>query len=412
MKVAFERRGMGYVARYPEVMVEVAIDRLRSSSGELHGELTVEQARAGSTGHLLRAKYNLSSLTSRAATAKHLAARSKDVDWAEVMETFSLEVLKAEREGEPFEAVGQDEVRQQEPHLIWPLLPRNRPTIFFGSGGSGKSYLASDVAVGVACGVAPLPGCHAPSLQGNVVVLDWEADRYEWNDRLRECAKGLGVDIPPGSILYRACAGSFVDQVEQVARIVAEREAVLVIIDSVGMASPPGRDGGDPAESAMRLFQAIRLLGTTTLLIDHVTKDDRRRGGGTTPYGSVYKENLARSTWEVKKGAEEAGGVRHIALINQKVNRGPKHPMMALKVYHADDAVIYAAEEPAGELAEAQPLRTRIWNLLLDEGPMHTSDIALALDVQTTHVRVTLNRNPRDFKKLDDTRWSAVDEQA
>ena len=89
------------------------------------------------------------------------------------------------------------------------------------------------------------------------------------------------------------------DDVERLAEVVAEHAIRLAIVDSVGLALGIGREAGDPADAVLRMHQALRHLGVTSVLVDHVAGADIAAGttAASRPYGSVYKLNAARDVW-------------------------------------------------------------------------------------------------------------------
>ena len=87
----------------------------------------------------------------------------------------------------------------------------------------------------------------------------------------------------------------------------------LVIVDSFGLAS--GGDQND-AQTVLGVFNAIRRLNCTVLIIDHLGKgpDARERGA----FGSSYKRHAARSMWELVQGDIDL----QFGLFHRKANRG------------------------------------------------------------------------------------------
>lgn len=418
MTMRFERQGMGFVGRFPRDFVELSLARLKMSGGELHGELVVECSHpdATSDGHLLQARFNVSSMSVRTSTAKYLAGRTAklDIDWASVLEAFCKAVLAAEREGEPFVMVGQRPKREVAPHLLYPIIPRDRATIVFGEGGTGKSYLSAACAIIVSTGIQVVNGwsCARP---GPVLVLDWEADEHEWNDRVAAVAGGIGLEPP--SIHYRSCIGSLTDQAEDVARYVASHGIALVIVDSVGMATPSAREGTDANEGAKSLFAALRYLRTTALLIDHVTGGDMDRKAVFKPYGSVYKINLARSVYELRRADDDRAsteeGIAHVALYHRKVNGSSLQRPIGLR-YHfstdeagdTDEVLIVREEMTLPELLAGLSVREQV-ERSLKGGALLPEQIVSLIDAKPATVRQVLNRFKDDrFTKLADGRWA------
>jgi hypothetical protein len=343
----FERKGLGFVAFYVEGDVTVTLDHIRRSSGDLHGELVVQSASpdAPGDGYILGGNVNLSAIGTRGSLAKAIAARAPGVkvDWLDYLERFARRVLKAERAGEPVVVVGNRPRRPAVPWLIEPLLVVGKPTILFGPEGVGKSYIAAAVAASYRLGRPIIPQW-VPSSSGQVLVLDWEDDEDEWNDRLRRLTDGRRE--PPVDLVYRYGRGPLADDVEEITRLVAEHHVGLVIVDSVSKAAPPGREGGDPSDTANRLFSALRYIGGTSLLIDHVTKAAGTKGADR-PYGSVFKPAWARVTFDVSRTEDKVNPeIGHLILTNQKRNSGPKTRQLGLAVDYGEDVVRFKHEAP------------------------------------------------------------------
>jgi hypothetical protein len=251
-------------------------------------------------------------------------------------------VLKAERAGEPVVVVGNRPRRASVPWLIEPLLVVGKPTILFGPEGVGKSYIAAAVAASYRLGHPIIPQWR-PAGNGQVLVLDWEDDEDEWNDRLRRLTDGCGEE--PVDLVYRYGRGPLADDVEEITRLVAEHHVGLVIVDSISKAAPPGREGGDPSDTANRLFSALRYIGGTSLLIDHVTKVAGTKGADR-PYGSVFKPAWARVTFDVTR-VDDPGNpdIGHLVLTNRKRNSGPRTARLGLAINYGEDMVRFSHED-------------------------------------------------------------------
>src|SRR5207244_3706535 len=64
-----------------------------------------------------------------------------------------------------------------------------------------------------------------------------------------------------------------------------------------------------------------RVLETTSLLIDHVTGADLENSHtAAKPYGSVYKQNLARLAFELRQEGDGAAERIEVVLRNSKAN--------------------------------------------------------------------------------------------
>lgn len=379
MKRLTVREGRGYRLDRTDLGVSLRIDRIRESSGEVTGELTVERA---PDGHLAFTRLNLLSKTTRVSLAKDLSTtaggKHRDVPWAELLERFCLEVIVMEREGEPWLTVGRMPPRERPPYLMEPFLYERAPTILFGPGGIGKSSVfASAIAIAVATGRAALPGwviCRT----GPVVVLDWEADPDDWNDSIAGVCRGIGIDPP--LVHYRQCSGPLDGQVNAIASFVERTGAVLVIVDSAEAAMRSPRESGadDPVK---RFYDALRQIPSSALVIDHVSKAVAEHGGNGGPIGSVTKGNRARMTWELRTAsARDDDGTRHLRLINRKNNKDDERSDAHVAVHRQGGVIRMWPEAPPTRPRDGDALWERI-RTLLSGRPMTVPDIIGALGV-------------------------------
>lgn len=385
MKV--ERDGLGFRAEVVDQGVSLAVDRISEARGDTYGELSVSMA---PEGHLMRTRIPLTSGAARASMARVLNGRVKNVNWIAVLEEFCVGALELLREGAPIVRLGQKPSRRSVDFLVEPILPINKPTILFGSEGTGKSTLTAAIAVAVASGKTTFSGWTVREPR-NVLVLDWEADEDDWNDLIWGVSRGIGID-PPANIVYRDGLGPLTHQVNEIARVIDEEEIGLMIVDSVGLANPGGRDGSDANTSAIQLFGALRLLGTTKLLIDHVPKNE---DGSARPYGSVYKPALARAVYELR-GSEDVDedGSRHLALFHRKGNQTARQKPVGIRVIKTDEEVLLIWEPPNlndEKIAKGATLTDRIQSLLRP-GPLTVAQIAEETDSTPNVIRKILSR--------------------
>jgi hypothetical protein len=92
------------------------------------------------------------------------------------------------------------------------------------------------------------------------------------------------------------------------------------------------------------MHEALRLIGVTSQIVDHVNNTDARQKGGTaTPYGSAYKTNAARISWEVRK-APSANGLA-INLYHAKSNDTQLLPPIGLSLDWENDAITFQTSE-------------------------------------------------------------------
>jgi hypothetical protein len=387
--------GLGYEGTVIGEGVQLNLDRITDSRGEMHGELTVARA---PEGHLLQQRFNVSSMQSRTQTAKYLSARSNHIDWLDVLERFCVRAMSLEREPRPLTLLGSKPRVGKVPMHVYPMMPSKVATILFGIEGSYKSTIAAGLAFLCATGVSPHPGWELQQPKKPVLIIDWEAGDDDWTEAVEAVAQGVGYKgaLP---IYHKEGVGAINTMVHEVATEIATLDIGLVIIDSVGIASPDRSQGGDPNEPAVRLFKVLRQWGITSLLIDHLPKD----GDPHRPYGSMYKPALARSSWRVEKDDRTPG---YVTLYHEKVNRMAKRPPEGLMIQHGDDGWVTFSPErfiPPPVERELTGQVARIVDALTDAG--HALDdreleTITGIAANTIRAVVTKARNRHLFTRV------------
>jgi len=346
----YERIGLGHRVVAEAIRTEIKVTRVKRRSDGIHGEIMVKTDLAGVktiNGIMHMARFNLSSSGTRSSLAKMLESRTPgmNMDWFDGLEALCQHVMIAESEGQPFLDVGNQVITSTHKYIIDPVVPANVATLFYGPGGSGKSVLALAMALSIRNGREIIPGL-APAAKGNVLYLDWETDGPIINERAQAIGAGAGFTSLP--IIYRRCIKPLADEAEEIANAVAERDIVFTVIDSAGMAMGTGGEYGDANESTLRMFDAIRFINTTTLIVDHVSKQEMRSKGkvsGLLPYGSIYKVNLARSAWEVRNGTTPDDETVQVALIHTKANDSRLHDQVGLQIEWLGHSIAFQEAE-------------------------------------------------------------------
>jgi hypothetical protein len=373
-----------------EEQVGIRVDRLRNHSDNLSGEITVKTLLPGVAPHLHQARLNLTSTSARRTLANHLVGRLAELDWDGIIEDACVLVLRAYREGEPVLCLKDVAPRTGPRYRLAPLLLEGHPNYLYDDGGTGKSLLAGFFGVLVSSGCQ---WCGLTTMPGNVLYLDYETSAEEMRERIAAIEKGL-ADPGCSRIQYRLCVAPLANDIEEIQRIVSEQEIEFVIVDSAGMAL--GGEKGDPKDPVIEYFRALRSLRICSLTIDHITKGE---GGRKLPYGSVYKFNLARNVFEMRKAQEAGDDDMHVGLYHRKANFGKLLPPIGFKLaLHdaPDGSLVSVTLEPAKvrdvpSLAEGMGVKDRILAFLLSEGSGTVAEIAAALDMTATMIRARLN---------------------
>jgi len=384
--------------------VAIRVDRLHENSGSsLTGEILVKSLLPGVPSHLHQARLNLTSTTARRTLTRHLEERYPDVvDWGAIVEQACVETLDAYRQGEPVLTVNDIAPRQGPRFRLDPFVLEGHPNMIFGAGGVGKSLLAVYFAVLVSAGhhrngLSPMPG--------NVLYLDYETSPEELKERVAAIEDGLGE---PGfsNILYRFSHQPIANDIEQIQRIVSDKQIEFAIIDSMGPAC--GADPNSP-EAVIAYFTALRSLRIASLTIDHIAKN----ANTPTPYGSVYKTNLCRSVFEIRREQEPGEDSTQMGLFHRKANFGKLIQPVGLTATFTPTAITFAScsvrDVPA--LEEGMSIKERIKNLLVDAGTLSVNEIAENLGKESSNIRGILNRfKGKAFVQVADNppRWGVL----
>ncbi len=385
-----------YTFSIRELGLHLEVDRLRRERGELIGELSARcelpGARTVRGDSLSIADLNLSSARARTDRAKLLASRANipNCDWTGILEDFCQRVLDADRVGQP--AVDLRELArpsEDEAFNVFGLvLPRQHPTILFGDGGTGKSYIAL-----YAAGRMAEAGL-------SVALFDWELGGDDHRERLER----LFPDGMP-RVLYARCDKPLVHEVDRLRRIVRDNCVDYAVFDSVAFAAdgPP-----EAAEVAGRYFRAVRQVGCGSLHVAHVSK---AQDADKKPFGSAFWHNGARSTWYAKLADESAGTeYLRLGLFHRKSNLGRLRGPVGLAIEFSESRTLIQRVDIADspELAGQLSVRQRM-AMLLRRGSMTAEDIAGSIDADVDTVRRTARRYKDLFVIVDNGRLGLLE---
>lgn len=373
----------GYKLDKPGFGIVIEVDRLRRQSQELWGELTVKCELPGVkhvNGIINTSDFNFSSARAIQDRAKLLTERAKlkEVDWFSLLEEFKQGVMTQDREGAPAIDLRTIErpVRDDDYYLNGLIFPRRHPSILFGDGGTGKSYISLWIA-----GQLEAQGL-------NVAVFDWELAGEDHRDRLERL---YGSTMP--KVWYCRCEQPLHHEVDRLSRIVKEKQIHFAIYDSIAFACN-GRP--EDAEVAGQYFRAVRSIGIGGLHIAHINKSE---DSDKKPFGSSFWYNGARMIWyaQAAERADETEPLT-IGLFNRKSNLGALRQPVSFKLSFSDNRTTFQRVDMADnvELASKLTIRQRLFTLL-KRGSMTEEEIADQLDADINTIRKTVKRNFRDF---------------
>ena len=379
--------------------ITITMEKFRERDGNLMGDMTIVADPSKyvdlSNPHIVTQRQNMSSARSKSEIAKILKARLDTPDWDTIIEYVCVKSMRKHREGHPLVKIGKLEPRKEVPYLLHPLIRKDVPCILYGESGIGKSYISLFLSLLIteeisAVGMTPL--------KGKILYLDWEDGEQNLDERLKALASGLGIETP--ELCYQYMDGPFSDNVHTIAKRIADEGADMIIVDSKGAAI-----GGriNEADTTVQLFNSIRSLKITSIVIDHVAKQS-----AVGPIGSTYTVAEARNVWEMRASKTIADNKLRIGFYHRKTNMSKKHQPFALEFTFAEDEneIVQSVVVEQADVTEdadtraALPLVERIKIFLSDQSepngeytPQSIEDIADAVASKVGTVRARLSEN-------------------
>ncbi|MCL5736928.1 MAG: AAA family ATPase [Actinobacteria bacterium] len=388
-----------YAVTWPFSDAEVTFgaDRLRShSDGRLQARVRITAHIDGEQLVLHHGALNLAAGRSRSGLSKDLEGRlSRDsLNWDQVIEESCRLILECEEQGSPtnrLQPVASIDVK----YMLGRLVLDGLPVLSFAPGGQFKSFVSIYKALLIENG---LPFQGEETRQANTLILDWEVTEQEAARRCTMIANGLrqtyiGADIK--FPLYRRCVGPIQDEASDIAKVIAKHDVKFVVVDSAGLAC-----GGDVASSELTIqfFNTLRKVtastGAAADIQTHTTKADRREENHhRLPIGSIYWENLARITWELRS-EQERSGVYRLGLFPRKCNMGHLEPVGLRMVFDRDALLV----EPglAIDVGTEQGVLQALIVSELERGPAKIAELVEATGATDGAVRTALTRLKKD----------------
>lgn len=394
--------------RFEEIGISIAIERMRQhSSGSISAEVRVHSLVDGIPPHVrhIQCSNLLGSQTKRGIAAdleERVPGRNRTY-WDDIVETVTATAVERFRRGEPVRNIGGDTEVPAINYQLAPLLLQRKPVMIFGDGGVGKSLLAIFFALLMQRDVehAGLTPTHA-----NMLYLDWETD---WDDNQRRALllqRGMEL-VERDDIAYRRCNQPLADDIDEIHRIVAERDIGYIIIDSLS-----GATGDDLTlqATAATFFRALTSLGVGSLILTHVTHEGANgRHGGASAFGSRFWRNQVRSQFELRQSGRSKDDEAHMTLFHHKINDGKAIPPVGLKVTWAERAIRVERETVnLEEFLEALTQRQRIVTML-KHGAQTPQVISEGTHLKQNIVAAVLSRyQGKDFRHLEGGLWGLL----
>ncbi len=389
-----------YVFKYLEERIAIRVDRITEDKKTLWGEITIRGSFPPEPGwhHIFHEGLNLLAGRTRKQIASMLANQVQQINWDEVLEQVCLGVIQRHREGEKVVQIRDVPIPESIRWRVEPMIMEGVPTLIYGFGGTGKSYLAAYLASLISEGYPAQGFLPEP---GPVLYLDYENTESENARRFDAIHKGLGLG-ERSAVHYRRCSQRLAADVQEVQKAVLERGIQTVIVDTAGPAC-----GGDPesAQSAIQFFMALRSLNVTSLVLAHKSKVT----GATGPFGSVYWTNYPRNVFHVKASQSEDEHVTHVGLFHEKANDGKLIRPIGCRLEFLSDGEVSVAREDVRdvpELEENLSIADRIQGAIKQAryNPLTVEELAEDLESKSDTIRKALRRDSR-FIKLPGNRW-------
>jgi energy-coupling factor transporter ATP-binding protein EcfA2 len=394
------------VAVWPGSKIVMEFSRVSEHRDSLSAELSV----TNELGPIHWSRLNLAATNGRRDVVRALEEAHPLDTWKPMLDRACQLVARHLRTGDPAVAMVLRPPGDAPRWLVNDWMPLGEITVLYGSGGSAKSLLTLALALAGILGHTLGGPWQVGSLK-RVLYLDWEANRQTHEAR----AWGLAhrIETPPaGALLYRRLRRPLIDVIGEV-RTEAERHKVdFVAMDSLGAACGPEPE---TAGAALGCLQALGSLPGTKMVIAHVSKVSAEQAR-SKPFGSVYVENTARSTIEIRRQDSDEDRETSVTLRHDKHNDGPQARPVALTfTFDPDGSIAMSRAQPD---AAATSLASQILGAL-SETDSSVSQLAERLEANPKSVKSALQRleNRLKVRKLEsvsggrskESLWARID---
>src|SRR3990167_39282 len=140
----FENKGSRYTFSWPAYELMAEVSRISINHTSTRCLLVFTSTHPEADPHILQTRFNLESARTRSELAKEMSIRYKikeQIDWKNLIEYLSIKTIREYEKGEPIIELTSEDTLTPLEYLIYPLVPLNKPTVFFGEPGAGKSQL-------------------------------------------------------------------------------------------------------------------------------------------------------------------------------------------------------------------------------------------------------------------------------
>ena len=394
-----------YYFKWAELDVWITVERLTENYESM--------ATFRAHGTIIHAcKVNWLATRTKADIARTLA-KFYPIAWDSLLTQVTLELVKQLQDCGSLENINQEPQSMKLEYVVYPILPRGHPGTIFTKGGKCKSITADYFSVLLQFGVAAGNGLpFIPSGQQNVLYCDWESDAETHRRYITAIKKGLGIDNN-NEIAYRRIENSIFNVADSIRSDIERKDIGLVIIDSQMAATATDRPGASDAQISAEYYNVLRSFNTTSLTIDHITKQSMTlENGAEAPYGSVVKYNRSRSQFELRSSDEsDDSDYKELALVHRKFNLGRKQKPIGIAINFNNDGDTlvditfrHCELEDSEGLSKVVPRKTRLINVLKRMGKATIQDLANEIGEpdNTKKIGVQLANDKKTFVKLSE----------
>lgn len=337
-------------------------------------------------------------------------------DWRQRLTQATVLVLEKYRSGTPVVALGAMEQPEPTAMTLSGVVWEGMPTLIYGPGGIGKSIIALNFLSSIHTGV---DAAGLKARQSNCLILDWEtSERQTWwrNQEILQARDTLPGSWPDpdfplsgrtGMVYYRFMAGPLINDVEYLKTQIQELNIGTICIDSAGPAC-----GGEPESAAatLKFFEALRMLSDfdkplQSIILAHVTHEGRK-GGQSSPFGSVYWLNIPRNVFELQNSQGQGASHSDYALHHRKSNLGPLQSPLGFRLTWGQGCTIEELDiRKNAQLVAGLPYGERAQILIDENGALTTEDLADLMDANRKTIAATMSRDHR-FSSVNG-KWEA-----
>ena len=380
-----------WVESGPTEMLVVELKHLHDDSRSgIVGEITVWNSFADDIPLLSGVRFNLLSERRRNDIAGRLKALNNLLPWEIIIEQVCRVTIQRHREGDrgtDIQPIDDDDLAVPQ-YILEPLILEGVPNVIYGDKGVAKTTLSL-----LAAGCIWIPwddnpfGFKTNGKHHNVALLDYESNPELTLYALQRLRRG--TNIPYFEISYRRCTRPIADEIEEIATFIDKKNIDVIIIDSMGSAC-----GGDlmKPEPALQMFESLRKLGKTSLIIAQNAKGDDNK---KTIFGSTYFTYYSRNIFELRKFGEFNEKVEaNVALVHHESNYSGKYEPLGFHLTYTRDSIkVEPCHVSVAQLIEKAQMQQKILAALKEAaGSLTFSELKTITGAQSDSLKTVLSR--------------------